>query len=81
MRYSAEELNRLVEPVKEGERNDRISKLFGHVYGALRPDRVVLFHLVYAWNLINCHPPLRRDEVEAVAKSINGRETAKREVT
>jgi len=68
----------LVELVAEGERNDRITKLFGHVYGALRPDRVVLYHLVHAWNKMNCDPPLSGEEVLRIAESINGRETKKR---
>jgi hypothetical protein len=79
MRYSAEDLNKLVEgPVLEGERNDRITKLFGHVYGAMRPDRVVLWHLVYAWNGMNCDPPLSGEEVLRIAESINARENRKR---
>jgi hypothetical protein len=79
MRYSAEELNKLIEcPVLEGERNDRLTKLFGHVYGAMRPDRVVLYHLVYAWNAMNCDPPLSGEEVLCIAESINGRENRKR---
>jgi hypothetical protein len=78
MRYSAEDLNKLVEgPVLEGERNDRITKLFGHVYGAMRPDRVVLYHLVYAWNAMNCNPPLSGEELLRIAESISGRENRK----
>jgi hypothetical protein len=79
MRYTAEDLNKLVEgAVLEGERNDRITKLFGHVYGAMRPDRVVLWHLVYAWNAMNCDPPLSGEEVLRIAESISGRENSKR---
>src|SRR5262249_49652106 len=81
IRYSAEDLNKLIEcPVLEGERNERLTKLFGHVYGAMRPDRVVLYHLVHAWNEMHCSPPLTGAETLRIAESINGRENKKRSV-
>jgi hypothetical protein len=79
LRMTSEQLNKLLEPALEGERNDRVTRLFGHLYGAVRPDHVVLCHLVLAWNRINCHPPLSDDEVIRVAESVLGLERRKRE--
>jgi hypothetical protein len=78
MRLSITELEKLIEPVLEGERNDRLTRLFGHLYGAIRPDRVVLCNLVLAWNRTNCHPPLS-DDVINIARSVAGLEGKKRE--
>ena len=77
---SPADLDRLVEDAFEGERNDRLTKLFGHVYGAMRPDRAVLCHLVAAWNDGHCHPPLPHAEVLAIAESILNCERKKREI-
>ena len=74
------DLDKLVEDAFEGERNQRITKLFGHLYGAMRPDRGVLCHLVAAWNDAHCHPPLSHAEVLSIAESIAKCERKKREV-
>jgi len=75
---SSVELQKLVEDAFEGERNDRVTRLLGHLYGALRPDRAVLCRLVIAWNDVHCHPPLTRDEVINIAESIVKCEQKKR---
>ena len=68
----------LIAPALEGERNDRITKLFGHLYGSMFPDRVVLCGLVVAWNRLYCEPPLDDREVIAIARNIAGCENKKR---
>ena len=78
-RMSESELNKLLEPALEGERNDRLTKLLGHLYGALRPDRYVLFELAYSHQRLHYPDPLSREEVERIALSLVGRETKKRE--
>jgi hypothetical protein len=75
---SSLELQALVEDAFEGERNHRITKLFGHLYGAVRPDKAVLCRLVIAWNDSHCHPPLTHDEVISIAESIVKCERKKR---
>jgi putative DNA primase/helicase len=70
----------LIAPALEGERNDRIARLFGHLYGSMFPDRVVLCGLVVAWNRLYCEPPLTDSEVIAIARNIAGCESRKREV-
>lgn len=74
------ELLKLVDDAHEGERNNRVAKLFGHLYGAMRPDRAVLCDLVVAWNERHCHPPLTREEVVGIAESLVKRERKKRGV-
>jgi hypothetical protein len=68
----------LIEPVIEGERNERITRLFGHLYGAMFPDRVVLADLVLAWNRIKCVPPLDDAEVIDIARNVARCENRKR---
>jgi len=68
----------LVAPASEGVRNECMTKLVGHLFGSLHPDRAVLFELVRCWNLIHCSPPLDDEEVFRIAGSIARREDDKR---
>jgi hypothetical protein len=68
---------KLTEPVLEGERNERLTALLGHLYGAAFPDRAVLLSLVLCFNQINVHPPLSNEEVVKSALSIARREDKK----
>lgn len=70
--------NSLIEPAVEGERNERITRLFGHLYGSMFPDRVVLCDLMLTWNRIKCTPPLEDAEVIEIARSIARTEDKKR---
>ncbi len=71
--------NSLIAPALEGERNERITALVGHLFGSAFPDRVVLCDLVLTWNLAKCNPPLSTDEVINIVRSIATRESKKRE--
>jgi hypothetical protein len=53
----------------EGERNNTIASLTGHL---LRNgvDPAVAMELLLCWNRVRCHPPLPDDEVAAVVESI-----------
>jgi hypothetical protein len=69
--------NSLIARALEGERNERITALFGHLYGSAFPDRVVLCDLVLTWNRLKCEPPLSDEEVISIARSIAKREDRK----
>jgi hypothetical protein len=69
----------LVADALEGERNERLAALFGHLYGTAFPNKGVLYVLAYAWSQMFCHPPLSKTEVQNVAVSIMRREHKKRE--
>ena len=68
---------KLVAPMLEGERNERMTRLLGHLFGSAFPDRVVLLHLVLCFNEVNVHPPLDREEIYKIARSLAGREKRK----
>jgi hypothetical protein len=55
--------------VPEGERNNTIASLAGHLlrHGV---DPAVAMELLLCWNRVRCHPPLPDDEVAAVVESI-----------
>lgn len=57
------------EGVDEGERNDTIASLTGHLlwHGV---DPVVVLDLLLAWNARRCRPPLSEDEVARTVESI-----------
>jgi hypothetical protein len=57
--------------VPEGERNNTIASLTGHL---LRNgvDPAVAMELLLCWNRVRCRPPLPDDEVVAVVESITG---------
>ena len=69
----------LVADAFEGERNERLAKLLGHLYSSAFPNRAVLYVLAYCWAQTFCHPPLNEDEVRNVARSILRCESKKRE--
>lgn len=76
--HPPEEWRRLArEGVPEGERNDRCTRLVGHL---LRHDvdALVTLELVLAWNRSRCQPPLPDGEVVAIVESIAGRERRRR---
>jgi len=55
--------------VTEGERNNAVASLTGHLlwHGV---DQTVVLELLLCWNRARCDPPLPDDEVAAVVKSI-----------
>lgn len=61
----------------EGQRNDAIARLTGHLLRARLDPRVCLSLLV-AWNRFHCQPPLEDGEVAATVRSIAAREIARR---
>jgi hypothetical protein len=61
----------------EGQRNDAVARLTGHLLRA-RIDPRVCLSLVIAWNRLHCQPPLEDDEVASTVRSIAAREIARR---
>jgi hypothetical protein len=61
----------------EGERNDSVSRIFGHLLGH-HVDVPVAVDLTLAWNTGRNRPPLTDDEVNAVMESIAGAELRRR---
>ncbi|WP_246189466.1 primase alpha helix C-terminal domain-containing protein [Methylacidimicrobium cyclopophantes] len=57
------------EGVQEGERNNTIASLTGHLlwHGV---DPAVVLDLLLAWNATRCRPPLSEDEVARAVESI-----------
>jgi bifunctional DNA primase/polymerase-like protein/primase-like protein len=74
---SPEYYQRLIEPMLEGERNERMTTLLGHLYGSAFPDRVVLLKLALCFNRVEAHPPMSDDEVIRIACSIAKRQDRK----
>ncbi|QOF73632.1 bifunctional DNA primase/polymerase [Aminobacter sp. SR38] len=62
----------------EGQRNDAVARLAGHLLRARVDPRVCLM-LIIAWNRLHCLPPLDDDEVVVTVRSIAAREIARRE--
>jgi putative DNA primase/helicase len=62
----------------EGQRNDAVARLTGHLLRARVDPRVCLM-LIIAWNHLHCLPPLDDDEVVVTVRSIAAREIARRE--
>ena len=67
----------LARGVDEGQRNDSICRLAGHLLRH-RVDAVVTLEILTAWNLARCRPPLEADEVAAIVDSIAARELKRR---
>jgi hypothetical protein len=55
--------------ISEGERNNTIASLAGHLFWR-GVDAEVVFELLEAWNREHCEPPLTADEVARVVESI-----------
>jgi hypothetical protein len=55
--------------IPEGERNNTIASLAGHLFWR-GVDAEVVFELLQAWNREHCEPPLATDEVARVVESI-----------
>jgi len=70
---------KLIEPMLEGERNERMTALIGHLFGSAFPDRIVLLHLAICFNRVGVHPPLSDAEVIQIARSIARRQDRKGE--
>jgi hypothetical protein len=62
----------------EGERNDGIARLTGHLLRRY-VDPIVVCEIVQAWNIARCTPPLHPAEVSTIINSICGRELARRQ--
>jgi len=64
--------------VAQGERNNTVASLAGHL---LRHeiDPFVTLHLLLAWNATSCRPPLPEAEVERTVNSVAGREFRRRQ--
>jgi len=61
--------NLVTEGVPEGERNNTIASLTGHLlWHGVDPD--VVQELLLCWNRIRCHPPLSDEEVVRTVDSI-----------
>lgn len=71
------EWRKLVQGVQEGERNQTVASLTGHLL-AKGVDPWVTVQLVLAWNAQCNEPPLSDDEVLKTINSIAGRELRKR---
>jgi len=58
------------EGVREGERNNTIASLAGHL---LRRgvDAAVVMEVLLCWNRVRCQPPLADEEVVSVVESIS----------
>lgn len=61
----------------EGQRNDALARLAGHLLRA-RVDPRVCLSLLIPWNRYHCDPPLDDDEVAFTLRSIASREIARR---
>jgi Bifunctional DNA primase/polymerase, N-terminal/Primase C terminal 1 (PriCT-1) len=64
--------------VTEGERNDGIARLCGHLLRR-RIDPIDCCQLMQAWNIARCLPPLDPAEVATIVNSICGRELMRRQ--
>jgi hypothetical protein len=64
-------------PAPEGERNDRIARIAGHLL-RLYVDPYLASALVHSWNQQKCEPPLFPDEVDHILNSIADRELRRR---
>ncbi|HTY93933.1 MAG TPA: primase C-terminal domain-containing protein, partial [Steroidobacteraceae bacterium] len=57
------------EGVEEGQRNESLASLTGHLLGR-DVDPEVALELLLAWNRVRCRPPLEDAEVAGVVRSI-----------
>jgi hypothetical protein len=64
-------------PIGEGDRNETLSKLAGHLLRR-RIDPYVTLDLLHCWNACVCVPPLDTEEVTATIESIAQREMNRR---
>lgn len=64
-------------PAPEGERNDRVAKIAGHLLRRY-VDPYLASELVQTWNQAHCRPPLPADEVERVLESLADKELRRR---
>jgi len=67
----------LLKGVREGSRNDAITRLAGKLLRA-HIDPHLALEICIAWNDSRCRPPLGQEEVAKVVNSIAGRELARR---
>jgi hypothetical protein len=63
--------------IAEGQRNDTMARLAGHLLRHYVDPHVVL-DLLLTWNAARCRPPLADDEVELIVESILRREIERR---
>lgn len=68
-RIPAAEWVRMLRGIAEGERNDRLARLCGHLIARNLDERVTL-ELLLAVNQARCRPPLPEREVTAIVESI-----------
>jgi hypothetical protein len=61
----------------EGQRNDMLVRLTGHLLRR-QVDSIVVLELLLAWNVARCRPPLDDAEVERIVDSICGLELKRR---
>ena len=67
----------MAQGVAEGERNNTLARLVGHLLRR-RVDPYVALELALCWNATRCRPPLPEAEVLRVADSIAARELRRR---
>lgn len=65
--------------IAQGERNDKLTRLAGHLLRK-HVDPLVVLGLLQPWNAANCQPPLSVREVERVVLSITEAEARRRGV-
>jgi hypothetical protein len=63
--------------VEEGQRNNQLTRLTGHLLRRY-VDPWVTLQLVQSWNTTHCRPPLAPENVAGIVNSIAGRELKRR---
>jgi hypothetical protein len=63
--------------VDEGQRNDSLARLAGHLLRR-RVDPLVTLEMLRLWNAARCRPPLEAAEITAIVDSIAARELKRR---
>lgn len=64
--------------IGEGERNGELTRIAGHFFASGK-DSFEVFSLLLNINDLACRPPLPRDEVQTIVRSIGAAESRKRE--
>jgi hypothetical protein len=78
VRVPAEEWRRRIgSAIPEGERNDTLARISGHLL-AHRIDPYVCLDIILSLNITHCHPPLPEQEIAHIVASITNREFAQR---
>jgi Primase C terminal 1 (PriCT-1) len=68
---------RIGSAIPEGQRNDTLARISGHLL-AHRIDPYVCLDIILSLNATHCHPPLPEEEIAHIVASITNREFAQR---